>query len=309
MMDQLVPLDCRDFNLERFDGSTCQASDIINAMQGLPFMGERRVVVVNHAEEISAADSRIVGEMLSQIPKSTCLLFLYEGKANLREEIPAQVASHGGIVTFWTPFPNQLPAWVVGEARQRGKSMGYEAAQLLGEACQDLQEISNEMDKLCLFIGNKKNIEVADIRAHGLPDEVGDTRLLEDALWERNSAQALSHGRRLAEVGVRGEMIFPLCERVFRTLLLAQTLQSQKKMSVDDICGALNIRSKMHQTNLLKGLKAYRAAEIQGSLEKVLLADQDLKTGHLPSEVAVSLLLWNLCGAGQNQKTLQRSNF
>ncbi len=293
---KLVPVESKDFNLDRLDGRSCTGADIVNAAQGLPFLGDRRVVVVSATEELSAADSRLVGETLAQLPESTCLIFLHDGKANLRDEIPAKVNSHGAAVTFWTPFANQLPAWVTSEAKVRGKTISYDAAQMLAESCQDLQQIANELDKLSLFVGQKKTIDATDIRQHGLPDEVGDTKALEEALWAKDTATALEQGRLLADVGVRGEMIFPICERVFRTLLLAHTYHSVKKMGFDDICSALNMRFKTAQTNLMKGMKAYKPAEIKTSLEKILQADYDLKTGTLPSDVDVSLLLLNLCG-------------
>lgn len=296
---KLVPPESKDFNLERLDGRSCSGGDIVNAIQGLPFLGDRRVVVVQATEELSAADARLVGENLASMPASTCIIFIHEGKANLREEIPAQVGSHGAIVTFWTPFPNQLPAWVANEAKARGKAISYDAAAMIAEACQDLQQISNELDKLCLFVGQKKTIDGADVRAHGLPDEMGDTRDLEEALWKRNLSEALAQGRLLSEIGVRGEMIFPVCERVFRTLLLAHYYHAVKKMGFDDICSALNVRSKTHQSNLQQGMRAYKLAEIKTSLEKVLQADFDLKTGRLASDVDVSLLLFNLLGMPQ----------
>jgi DNA polymerase III delta subunit len=113
------------------------------------------LVIVRSADEFSAPEARLLGENLSSIPASTCLIFLYDGKANLREEIPAHVSSHGAIVTFWTPFPNQLPMWVRDEAKLRGKTITTDAAMALAESCDDLQGISNELDKLSLFVGKK----------------------------------------------------------------------------------------------------------------------------------------------------------
>jgi DNA polymerase III subunit delta len=296
ILAKLVPPESKDFNLERFDGRSCSGGEIVSAAQSLPFLGDRRVVIVQAADELSAADSRIVGESLAGVPDSSCVIFFYDGKANLREEIPAQVGSLGSIVTFWTPFPNQLPSWVTSEAKLRGKTMTMDAAMMIAESCSDLQQISNELDKICLFVGEKKAIDGADVRSHGLPDEVGDTRELEEALWGRNAGAALTQARLLAEVGVRGEAIFPICARVFRMLILGQSYLNEKKMSAEDIYSALNLRGKTQQGNFAKGMRAYRPVETRQSLEKITQADYDLKTGTLPSDVAVSLLIWNLCG-------------
>lgn len=296
IIDRLLPPEARDFNLERLDGKTCSAAQVVSAAQSLPWMAERRVIVVQAADEIGAPEGRIIAEGLSGLPSSTCLVFIYEGKANLREEIPAHAASAGLIVTFWMPFPNQMPAWVASEARRRGKIISHEAALLLADACSDLQQIVNELNKLALYVGAKKTIDIDDIRRHGLPDEWGDFKDLEEAVWARDVAEGLRQGRLLADSGVRAESIFPIFARVFKTLLLGHFLATEKKMAMEDIYAELGIRGKTYQANLLKGLKAYKSEETRRSLSKVVQADYDLKTGALPGPIAVSLLIWNLCG-------------
>ncbi len=306
IIKKLVPDEAKDFNLERFDGNSCTGAQIVNAAQSLPFLGDRRVVIVQATEELAVADARAVAETLSNLPESTCLVFLNDGKANIRDEIPAQVTSIGSIVTFWTPFPNQMPAWVTSEAKLRGKTISYEAAMMVAEHCTDLQQIANELDKLCLYVGSKTTIDGTDVRAHGFPDEEGDTKQLEEALWTRNLGEALLQGRLLSEVGVRGESIFPICERVFRTLLLAHCYQSEKKMGLEQIYAAFNMRGKTQQANFLKGFKSYKPVELRSAIEKILQADFDLKTGRLPSEMAVSILLMNLCGPSASGLALAR---
>ena len=70
LISKLVPPESKDFNMERLDGNSCSAGDIINAAQGLPFLGDRRLIVVSAAEELAAADSRAVGEILTDLPAS-----------------------------------------------------------------------------------------------------------------------------------------------------------------------------------------------------------------------------------------------
>ena len=146
-------------------------------------------------------------------------------------------------------------------------------------------------------MGAKKNIEASDVREHGFPDEEGDTKNLEEALWTRNMGEAMHQARMLSEIGVRGEAIFPICERVFRTLILTQNYLTEKKMNWEAVYAAFHMRGKTQQSNLMRGVKAYKPAELRSSLEKILQADYDLKTGRLPSEMAVSILMLNLCGA------------
>ena len=147
-----LPPEARDLNFDRFHGEDCGGGDVALAARSLPFLAEKRVVLVQAAHRFSAHDARLVADSLPEIPASTILVFFYDGKANVRDEIPAHVSSRGSIVTFWAPFPNQMPAWVIQEARRRGKNMDLQVARVLSEAGGDLQEISNELDKLVLFV-------------------------------------------------------------------------------------------------------------------------------------------------------------
>jgi DNA polymerase III subunit delta len=295
IINRLLSRESRDFNLDRLDGKTCSAAQVVSSLQSLPWMTDRRVVVIQSCEEFSSSDGKIISQELRGVPDSTCVLFTYEGKSNLREEIPAHVASLGQVVTFWPPFPNQLPLWVQSEARQRGKIITHEAALLLSEACTDLQHIVNELDKIFLFVGNKKTVELSDIYKHGLPEEFGDCKDLEEALWNRNTKEALRQGRLLSDSGFRPESLFPVLERLFKALLLGHFMLHHKNTPLEDLPSALNVRGKTNQDKFRRGLKAYTPQETRASLKKIIQAELDLKTGALPSAIVVSLLIWNLC--------------
>jgi DNA polymerase-3 subunit delta len=299
MVDKLVPAESRDFNLERFSGTACEPAAVVNAVQSLPFLGDRRVVILQHASELSAADQRIVADGIADLSSTTCLIMTVEGKANLREPLVAAAASHGNIVTFWPPFANQLPGWIVNEAKKRGKSLTMDAAAMLADACVDLQQISNELEKIFLFVGEKKTIDGKDLKAHGLPDQEGDTKDLEHALWIRDLRGALQQGNLLSEMGVRGEMIFPVVERVFKSLMLASFYKHARRMDSDDIAAELGMRARSAIDQLKIGMRSYSPDELRSAFNKIAQADFDMKMGALPSPVAVSLLLLSLCGKAQ----------
>ena len=304
IIDKLVPAGSRDFNLDRLDGLSCTGGQVVTSVQSLPFLGERRVVVVTSAEELSAAESRLVGEAIADLPDTTCLILLWEGKANLREELPARASSNGAIVTFWAPFPNQLPAWLMNEARLRGKPIAPEAAAALCDACGDLQQLVNEYEKLSLFVAKKPKIDLADVREHGLPDQEGDYRDMEAAIWNRDLRGVLRQGELLAESGLRPESIFPVFERVFRTLILAHHLR-EKGAGLENLYAELGFRGKTQQANLAQGLRAYAAGEARSAFEKVAQADYELKTGITPGSVGVTLLALGALGKREKASALR----
>ncbi len=296
IIDKLLPGDGRDFNLEKFDGTSSSGGDVASSAQSLPFLSERRVIIVQSAEEFSSADSKIIGETLSSLPPTTCLVFLYAGKANLREEIPAMVSTYGALITCWTPFPNQLPKWVAAEARARGRTIDFQAAEALAESCSDLQQISNELDKLFLFVGKKTAITYQDVLAHGLPDDSGDQKKLEEAVLLRDLPEAMRQGKMLWDLGSRPEAIFPTFERIFRNMILARHYIENRGMRQDEVLRTLGIRGITQQANFSKAVQLYSKGEMEDGIRKIAEADYQLKTGALSGEMDLSLLILNLVG-------------
>lgn len=294
ILDKYLPQEARDFNLNRFDANTAAAGDVVSTLMSLPFLAEKRFVLVRATQEFSAADQRLIGEALGNLPASTHAVFVYDGKANLREEIPAQVASHGDIVTFWTPFESQLPAWIIAEAKRRGKTIAWDAAKLIAECCSDLQEISNELDKLILLVGKRASIARADVMNQGLPDQPGDYNDLEEAIWSRQLPEALTQSDRLSTSGVSAEAVLPVYERIFRTLLLGHFYTQVKKWRMDEAMTELGLRGKMQQMKFEKGMRAYKPTEAEEGLGAIAQADYELKTGILPSRMVLSLLTLKL---------------
>jgi len=296
IIEQYLPPEARDLNLDRLDANDCSAADVITPAMSLPFLSEKRIIVVQSPDEFSAADSKAIGAVLPRLPASTILIFLVNGKAGLREEIPAHVNSAGAVVTFWTPFPNQLPGWIVEECRSRGCVISFDAARILGEACGDLEEISGELDKLILYVGKKKKIDASDIYETGIPGGTGDFRDLEKAAWNRDLGQTLNQVRLLSEMGIRAEMIFPVFERIFRTLILARYYKDGKGWGIAEIYSTLGFRGRTRQALLDNGLRLYHSGEIKESLNRIIQAHMDLKTGVLPGDLACTLLALALLG-------------
>lgn len=73
-----------DFNYVKFDGLKCTVEEIINSCETLPFMGEKKIVVVYRAaflsDKLDATNKKAYGimkEYLKDVPSSTILVMYY----------------------------------------------------------------------------------------------------------------------------------------------------------------------------------------------------------------------------------------
>jgi len=138
----------------------------------------------------------------------------------------------------------------------------------------------------------------------GLPNATADYKELEQALWRRDLKEALKQGQLLNEVGKRAEAIFPVFERVFRTLILGHFYIDEKGMDFLNSASALGLRGKLQQNKFQVGLKKYSSQELADGLKYIVQADYDVKTGQLPSQMAISILMVNILERGFPKRNL-----
>jgi DNA polymerase III delta subunit len=126
-------------------------------------------------------------------------------------------------------------------------------------------------------------------------------RDLEVALWNRDLSSALHYGKVLSDSGIRPEMIIPVFERIFKTLLMAHLYVKKGARVGDDLYALLGMRGKTQKENFSKGFRSYSPKEIAGSFQKIVQTDFDVKTGALGGPESLSLLICNICGVKESR--------
>ena len=99
------------------------ADQLIAASETLPFMSDRRLVLVRDLPALTGraeADERIVA-YLPSVPSSTLLLFYCTGKPDGRKKLYSAVKKLGGIVSFNPMKGPELTHFVTEAFREAGK--------------------------------------------------------------------------------------------------------------------------------------------------------------------------------------------
>ena len=149
-----------DFNFQRLDGSQCTAEEIGEAVEALPFMAERKYVLVSDwdAESRSAADGEKLSAVLEDIPESTVLV-LYtlalepdpKRSAKWKKWIAA-AGKQGKVLCLERKSQSELEKLLCTAAEKRFCPLSRENAAKIIENCgNDLQRLLNELEKLCAY--------------------------------------------------------------------------------------------------------------------------------------------------------------
>lgn len=184
--------DAAEFSLSRYEGAGLDFSTARNELATPPFVGERRLIVVDPADEF-VSEHRAKLEKYTAAPAASGVLLLvvktWKSNTKLAKQLPA--ASQ---IQCDTPKGAKLTAWCVAWAKkQHGKKLEPSAAQLLLETVEpDLGQLDRELDKLAAYAGDAPAITAADVDKLVGRSRAAETFKIFDALGKGDAGRALT---------------------------------------------------------------------------------------------------------------------
>ncbi|MBR1780415.1 MAG: DNA polymerase III subunit delta [Oscillospiraceae bacterium] len=292
---QLVPAGMEDFNYRAFDGKGLDLGELLDAMDALPMMSDRTLLVVNDFDLFGAAEGakERLSAAFSDLPDYLCLIFVYDvlefkiGRGKFQE----LVKKTGSIVEFAPLQRSDLMDWVRRRCRVLGKEIENGEIEYLIFLCGGLMTgLDSEIEKIASY-AKEKTITHADIAA--LADPVLEARVFDmtDAVSARDFVRALRVLSDLYGLNQHPIMILSILGRHLRQLYTARlTLESGK--GAPGLMEMWNMKTSWQANRLMQ---AARGCSLEWCRESVRLAGEaDLamkSTGRDAEEVLTDLLL------------------
>lgn len=297
MKEQLVGQGMTEFNLHTIAGKEFTAHRLEEAVDCLPMMSERTLILVTDFDLFKAGEKE-KGELMrifSQLPDYCCLVFLYDlipYKADARTKLAAALKEHGSVVQFARQEQGDLVDWVHRRFRALGKEIDSEQARYLIFQCGDLMNnLIGEIEKIGAYAKGSR-VTKEDIDAVATPQ-------LDAVVFEMTDAIGAGNFDRAA--AVLGEL-FQMQEPPIRILYSLGRQMRQlyaARLAMEDHKGAGYLAQQW-------GLKPYPAEKLMGSARRFSLAwcrkaviacartDLALKSGGGDGQELMSTLLLEL---------------
>ena len=201
------------FNLTVFYGKEANWADVVNACCRYPMFAERQVVLLKEGQQM-----RDIEKLESYIEKplsSTVFVVSYkEKKVDGRSKFAKMLKEKGEMLSTKKMYENQLPEWTSELVQSKGYTYFTESAVLLVDHIgNDLSRINNEIDKILVNLGQRKNITEDDIEIYvGISKEYNPFEL-QDALAKKDLAKAIRIIQYFEANPKAGpiQLILPLC--------------------------------------------------------------------------------------------------
>jgi DNA polymerase-3 subunit delta len=184
-----------EFNLHTIQGKNASPRSIAEAVDCLPMMSERTLVLVTDYDLFRApADHRdALIALFAQLPEYVCLVFVYdliEYKPDARTKLAQALNAHGLTV----PFPHQeqgdLVDWICRRFRALDHDIDSEQARYLIFLCGDLMNsLVGEISKIGAY-AKQRRITRQDIDAVAVPQLDARVFQMTDAVLNRKFDQA-----------------------------------------------------------------------------------------------------------------------
>ncbi|GAI31070.1 unnamed protein product, partial [marine sediment metagenome] len=159
LLEKLLEPQQRMTGLFNADPAQVSASEVLDELRTLPFLTERRVVLVKNADKF-VSENRELLEKYFDNPCPTGVLILTVTSWDSRTKLAKKLPGVGKLLSVTQPKPWQLPGRLIkyaGDAHD--KNLTTDAAELLIELTGDsLPRLYSEIDKLALFAHTEKAI-------------------------------------------------------------------------------------------------------------------------------------------------------
>lgn len=297
------PEEVRDSNTTILEGNSFKPFDIIAAASTLPFLADRRLVLVYGLLESMDGRGNSRGaewdgltDQLTELPGSSEIVFVE--KTTLRANARGiKTAGPGADVReFRSPRGPALEAWARDRFTRYESTANRDAiARLVWLAGGDLRLLDSEIGKLALYAGERE-VTQADV-----DEMVGEAREASifaaiDAVLERRPGVAMRLMYNLLEGGTSVGSIISMLARQVRLVLLAGTLRAEG-VELTDIGNRIGLRNRYALDKTLGQASRFGKSYLALMHRRLLDADLDIKTGKMDERLALEILVGRLSGS------------
>ncbi len=300
-LQAVLPDDLRDLNRVRLDGRKLKLDELARACEAQPFLAERRIVIVDEALKHSKAGKErdALKAYLPAVPAFCDLIFVEPGEVDKRNALYTYLRSHAEVMVCEPRQGTELLRWVQQYATSQQASMDQAAAQRLVDlAGSDSRTLATEIERLATYAGVGGRITAAMIDATVADAQEQNLFAFLDDLSRRRAQSALRGVRALLAAGQTPSYLLFMLMRQVRILLLVGELQ-QQRLRPEQIASQLRLQPFVVKKALDQG-RGFAPAELRRFHDQLLAIDHASKTGQVQAEVALELLVLEMCGIGCN---------
>jgi len=293
LLAELIEPEQRATGLFNADPAEIEISDVLDELRTVPFLTDRRVVLVKNADKFISENRQLLERYFDK-PCPTGILVLTVNTWDARTKLAKKLPRVGKLISVTQPKPWQLPQRLIQYCSDaHAKNLTKGTAELLIELTgDDLPRLYGEIDKLALFADAERSITPKHVEAL-----IGHNRLFSafaviDAITAGKTGQAVDRLRTMfaedknAEYTVVGAFAYH-----FRRMFNAKVMLKEGVRSAEV---ATRLRIWSNKDGFFLQLRRMPLKKIGDILQQLADIDYAIKTGRTKAQVAIEQLVLKL---------------
>ncbi|KAB2333932.1 DNA polymerase III subunit delta [Bacillus mesophilum] len=291
-----------DFNLASYDLEETPIETALEDAETLPFMGERRLILLQNpvfltAEKPKSKVEHNVAKLEAYLKEpSPYSIVVFSGayeKLDERKKITKQLKKTAAIVEAKKLGENELKTWIRERAALNGVQIDEEAVELmLALAGTNLFMLTSEIDKISLYADDEKRIDqkmVEKLVARSLEQNIF---ALVDKIVHRKIDEALRIFYDLLKQNEEPIKILAVITGQFRLIYQVKEL-ARKGYGQNQMAGQLKIHP--FRVKLAAGqAQLFDDQELSAIMSQLADADYQMKTGGMNKTMLIEMFLFKL---------------
>jgi DNA polymerase-3 subunit delta len=297
-LDQLLKALAIDpINIETYFAGDSDLNDVILSAQTMPFLADKKAVILKNSEKLRAADLKKLAEVLKlELPSIFIMMWPERVKSDTKSLSVFKAADETGVIVECRQlYDNEVPRWIQGMFSKEGRRVASDAVEyLIKENGSNLMNLSNEIEKLLLYTKDKKEIDVSDVELSSGHTKMLNLNNLQEAIEARSADKAIKIADSLISEGEIPLMIIGTIYRTVRRLLEAKTLIEEMDLSEQETAKALRMHPYFAKIFFTRAA-GFNSRELKKAVKHTLEADRKIKSTTIPANIVVDELLMKVC--------------
>lgn len=299
----ILPEGLEDFNRDILSGADVTPKQIADMAMNLPFMAERRLLLVHaplpflsipKTDKAGQASLQYLLDYLDQ-PNPQCVLVLCgEGALPKTGTLPKKLQDIAVQVEFAPLKGKGLEQWIVAYVDRHGRSIDRQALEYLSSINSfDLQIMEQELNKLLLYRTEEPKITLQHVQQIVTKTVESNIFALSDSIGGKKGREALQVLKDMFILGESPQKLVGFLVRHFRNLILVKDYRQQ---GYDE--GQMKEKTKLHPFVIKKSIRQaerFTMPQLLQALERLLLIDVELKTTTANAEELLEQFVIELC--------------
>lgn len=278
-----------NMNCTIFSGKGVDNLEVMNMCDTLPFFMDKRLVIMENTELSESKDEKFLEYIKTGLMDSTCLVII-EKTCDKRSRLYKAIKAEGYVCECSHLKESDLTKWILVKLSKEGKKITKDVMDyLVAAAGNDLENISNELEKLLCYTMGREVIEISDIDAVCSPEISGKIFAMIDAMGAKKQKETLDLYYDLINTRESPMKILYMIARQFNIMLQVKELLNQGYSSTD-IASKLNMKPFI-VGNACKQCNNFTQRKILKALQDLLDTEEDIKNGRLEEKAGVEILL------------------